>query len=174
MPDTALPMDPGMLGHLLAYHRWATSRLLDSLLAVPAEALHRPVGGSFGSAHGLLVHMLAAERIWMERLQGRSPTKLGDLSACTTADDFQAEWQAVQTAQRAFLQGLGSERLGTPLSYTNFAGEVWTYPLGTVLLHVVNHGTYHRGQLAHVLRQLGQAPPPTDYLVFADETRQQG
>jgi uncharacterized damage-inducible protein DinB len=157
------------LTHLVAYHHWATSRLFSALSALPADALDQPVGGSFGTARGLLRHILGAEEVWMQRLHGHSPRAFPAVTSCVAVSDFQAAWGAVRTAQHTFISGLGSEQLEAPIGYINFRGESWAYPLDAVLLHLVNHGTYHRGQLAHVIRQLGQTPPATDYLVFADE-----
>jgi uncharacterized damage-inducible protein DinB len=162
-------MDLRALTHLLTYHHWATSRLLQTLSVLPPDALDHPTDGSFGTPRALLAHMLGAEEVWMERLNGRSPRALPDHTSGRAVADIQAAWEAVQAAQRAFIRGPGSERLEESVSYTNFRGETWAYSLEAVLLHVVNHGTYHRGQLAHVLRQLGQMPPSTDYLVFMEE-----
>jgi uncharacterized damage-inducible protein DinB len=162
-------MDLRALTHLVAYHHWATSHLLNALSVLPPDALDHPTGGSFGTPRALLAHILGAEQVWIERLHGHSPRALPDLTSCNAVKDFQAAWEAVQAAQRTFIRGLSSERPETPISYMNFRGEAWAYTLEAVLLHLVNHGTYHRGQLAHVLRQLGQTPPPTDYLVFLDE-----
>jgi uncharacterized damage-inducible protein DinB len=162
-------MDHVTLSQLLAYHHWAADRLLAALRAFPAEALARPIGGSFGSGQGLLAHIVAVEWIWLERWQGRSPSSLPDLISCTTAADFQREWETVKVGQHRFLRDLTDERLREPLTYTNLQGESWTYALWAVLVHLVNHGTYHRGQLANLLRQLEQVPPSTDYLLFLDE-----
>ena len=80
-----------------------------------------------------------------------------------------AEWQTVKTDQRQYLDELASAQLTTDLAYVNIKGERWTYPFAEVLQHVVNHGTYHRGQLVQLLRDLGQAAPSTDYLLFVEE-----
>lgn len=167
--DSGGHMDLRALTHLVAYHHWATGRLLGALGALPADALDQPVGGSFGTVRGLIGHVLGAEEVWIQRLHGHSPAAFPDLTSFSAVSDCQAAWDAVQAEQHAFISGLGSERLEAPISYINFRGEAWAYPLDAVLLHLVNHGTYHRGQLAHVLRQFGEVPPATDYLVFLDE-----
>ena len=69
---------------------------------------------------------------------------------------------------RSYLSGLQEGTLDHPLSYMNLKGERWTYPLWQTLLHVVNHQTYHRGQITTLLRQLGAAAPTIDYLVMQD------
>jgi uncharacterized damage-inducible protein DinB len=75
----------------------------------------------------------------------------------------------VETEQRTFLEAVTDERLRTVVSYLNLQGQRWEYPLWRQMLHVVNHSTYHRGQLTTMLRQLGAQPAPTDLLVFDDE-----
>lgn len=162
-------MDLRALAHFVAYHHWATSRLLRAFSALPADALDQPVGGSFGTARELLRHILGAEEVWIQRLHGHSPAAFPDLATCDAVSDFCAVWDAVQAEQHAFISHPGMEQRAAIIRYRNFRGEAWAYPLDAVLLHLVNHGTYHRGQLAHVLRQLGQTPPSTDYLVFVDQ-----
>jgi len=69
---------------------------------------------------------------------------------------------------RAYLAGVTPEKLVQPLNYVNIAGERWSYPLWQTLLHVANHQTYHRGQVTTLLRQLGEATVPLDFLVAVD------
>jgi uncharacterized damage-inducible protein DinB len=55
------------------------------------------------------------------------------------------------------------------VQYVNLHGQTYRYPLWREMYHVVNHSTYHRGQLTTMLRQLAARPIPTDFLVFHDE-----
>lgn len=167
-------MDCRALQGLYAYHHWATDRLLAVLASVSDAELARPLGGSFGTARALLCHVLGAEWLWLERFRGRSPAGWPDLSACHGAVDFRREWEAIKAEHAAVLTSLTPAALTTPLTYTNLLGRRFSYPFEEVLLHVVNHGTYHRGQLAHILRQLGHRPPATDYLVYRDEQQSAG
>jgi uncharacterized damage-inducible protein DinB len=68
-----------------------------------------------------------------------------------------------------FLKDLAIERLQHVIEYRNLNGETWRYPLWQQLYHVVNHSTYHRGQVVTMLRQLGATPTPTNFLVYYDE-----
>jgi uncharacterized damage-inducible protein DinB len=86
-----------------------------------------------------------------------------------SADAVRARWSEVESEQRSFLEAVTAERLLTVLRYVNLQGQTWQYPLWRQMVHVVNHSTYHRGQLATMLRQLGARPIPTDLLVFDDE-----
>jgi uncharacterized damage-inducible protein DinB len=70
---------------------------------------------------------------------------------------------------REYLTGLDEEALARPLTYMNFQGEPWTYPLWEMIAHVLNHQSYHRGQVATLLRMLGVQPPHVDFLVARDK-----
>ena len=80
----------------------------------------------------------------------------------------QERWTVVEREVRECLAGLTEEALKMPLTYVNLRGETWTYPLWQPLFHVVNHQTYHRGQVTTLLRQLGAQPAAIDYLLAHD------
>jgi uncharacterized damage-inducible protein DinB len=113
--------------------------------------------------------MLGAEWLWLERCHGRSAHPSTLLAQVRDVRDMAEQWREVTRGQHAFLDDLDDEALAVPLSYVNLAGEPRVYSLGDVLRHVVNHATYHRGQVAAALRQLGVAPPSTDFTAFLDE-----
>jgi uncharacterized damage-inducible protein DinB len=72
----------------------------------------------------------------------------------------------IEADRHAFLQTLSESALATQISFRYLSGAEAVHVLGDALIHVVNHSTYHRGQVATMLRQLGAAPPPTDFIVF--------
>ena len=161
-------MDLVTLKELFDYNRWANARTLDAAAAVAPADFAREVGGSFASLHGTLAHLCGAEWVWLERLRGTSPSSLPFASELTDIAAIRRRWNEVERGQRVFLDGLDADRLGESLSYVNFAGEPNTYPIWRVLAHVVNHSTYHRGQVTTLLRQLGGKPVSTDLLRFYD------
>lgn len=156
---------------LYAYHHWATDRVLDTFAVVSAGQLDRPWGGSFGTGRALLRHVVGVERLWYDRWNGVSAKTLPDFPPTFTGLDFGAEWKQIKADQQGFLEELSRDKLAGDLTYVNVKGERWTYPLSEVLFHVVNHGTYHRGQLTHLLRDLGLTARSTDYLIFVEEQR---
>jgi uncharacterized damage-inducible protein DinB len=81
-------------------------------------------------------------------------------------EDLRARLARVEAERAAFLSGLTDEDLERPLAYRTLDGTAHTTRLLDLLLHVVNHSTYHRGQLTTLLRQAGGAPPATDYVVY--------
>jgi len=157
---------------LFAYHHWATTRMLGAFEAVTAAQLDQPWGGSFATGRGLLRHVLGAEWLWCERWNGRSPKAIMEPPSDLDGRGFRAEWDKVRAAQQSFLDELSNSQLDGDISYVNLKGERWTYSLSNVLLHVVNHGTYHRGQFTHFLRDLGMAAPSTDFLLFIEAERE--
>jgi uncharacterized damage-inducible protein DinB len=78
-------------------------------------------------------------------------------------------WQRVEADLRGRFAGVRDEELARPLTYINLRGETWTYPLGQTVHHLLNHQAYHRGQVTTLLRQLGSAAVPVDFLVYMDQ-----
>jgi uncharacterized damage-inducible protein DinB len=151
---------------LFAYNRWANARSFEAASALSPEELGREVGGSFASVLGTLTHLVGAEWVWLERWHGRSPRAIPQGFAGLA--ELRSRLAEVEAGQERFLSGLTPERLETEIAYVNFKGESWRYPLGEALVHLVNHGTYHRGQVTTLLRQLGKPALATDYLLFLD------
>ena len=151
---------------LFDYHHWAADKLFDALGDVTAAELDKPWGGSFKTARALLRHIVGAEQLWLERFGGNSPKAMPEMPATWSGGDYLAEWRKVKAREQAFVKGLTQQMLDGSLSYTNMKGENHTFPLADILTHVVNHGTYHRGQLTHLLRDLGRPGVSTDYVAW--------
>jgi uncharacterized damage-inducible protein DinB len=150
---------------LYDYHYWATDRMLTACERLTPDQWGRPLGHSWGSVHGMLAHMLAAEALWLSRWQGVSPTSLRQPEEFPALADVRREWSAVEANLRGFLRECDEARLNSELRYTTTKGAPQASPLGELMLHVVNHGTHHRGELAAMLALLG-APHPEDDLIF--------
>jgi uncharacterized damage-inducible protein DinB len=153
---------------LYSFHHWATDRAFDALAEITADQLDRAWGGSFGTGRALLRHVVGVERLWLERWQGSAPSAIPDVPAAN-GREFRAHWQAVKTEQLRYLQALTPAALAAPLEYVNLKGQAWRYPMHEIMQHCVNHGTYHRGQITHLLRDLGLSAPQTDWLIFLDQ-----
>jgi len=162
-------MDLETIRELYGYNRWANARSLQAASTVSREDFIKEVGGSFASLQGTLAHMYGAEWIWLERWRGTSPRKLPFSLDFPDVETIRSRWQDVEREQKEFLGGLDQGRLAEVISYVNLKGETFAYPLGRMLQHVVNHSTYHRGQVATLLRQLGATPLSTDLLLYDDE-----
>lgn len=164
-------MDAGAIRGLFAYNRWANARILGAVDPLDAEQFLRDLGSSFRSVRDTLVHILSAEWIWLERWRGTSPAAMFDPAAFPTLERIRARWRDVEAGQAAFVDAATNDRLQAPVAYRNTRGERWEYPLWQLMAHVVNHSTYHRGQITTLLRQLGAQAVATDLLVFYDRSR---
>lgn len=162
-----LPLTPSHVQLLYAYNRWANLQLLQAAATLSDDALVRELGASFQSVWGTLRHILWSEWIWLARWEQPRSTGLNPLE-CPDLRTLRARWVELERDQLEFLEDLTPVDLERLIRYENPPGTPWTYTLGQMLQHVVNHSTYHRGQVAAMLRQLGSVPPPTDYLVFFD------
>lgn len=154
---------------LYNFNRWATNRLIEAVRHLSYTDLTRDVGASHGSIRGTLVHILWAEWIWLQRWRGESPKRVFPQEEFPNVDSIESRWRELERHQQEFMATLTDDRLQRRLSYENLRGERWEYSLSHMMLHVVNHSSFHRGQVIALLRQLGQTPPATDFLVFVDE-----
>ena len=154
---------------LFAFGRWANDKICEAVSQLGGAEFGHEVGGSFGSVKGTLLHMYGADWVWMERFQGRSPRAMPeDGRPAETLADVRRKWDPIQEQLRAYAQSMTPSSLSGKLSYTSFAGEPFTRVLSDALVHLVNHGTYHRGQVVTLLRQLGKSAPSTDFLRYLD------
>jgi uncharacterized damage-inducible protein DinB len=158
------------IGRLFEYNRWANARVLSSTRSLTAEEFRKDLGNSFPSVRDTLAHILGAEWIWLMRWKGSSPPALLGAELFPTLRDLEKRWAAVEREQRDFVARASPSDLSRVISYVNTRGETWSYPLGIMMQHVVNHSSYHRGQTTTMLRQLGRIPAATDLLLFFDET----
>lgn len=147
---------------------WARDRQLRVCAGLDQEQLQRPLGGSFPSLHATLVHLVAVEWLWLERWRGRSPKGLVPPTELPTLQSISERWATVEGEMRGYLAGLGEDALGGPLTIVSTRGEQWTYPLWRMLMHLLNHQSFHRGQVTMLLRMLGAEPPRIDFLVGRD------
>lgn len=154
---------------LYAFNQWANARLLSDTSSLSYPEFIRDLRTSHVSVHGTLVHILWAEWLWLRRWRGESPRRVFEQAEFPDVAAIKAEWADVEREQQLFLAELTDRRLATQVAYENLQGQWWEYSLGSMMQHVVNHSSYHRGQVTTLLRQLGQAPRATDLLVFFDE-----
>jgi uncharacterized damage-inducible protein DinB len=156
---------------LVEFNYWARDRMFDSVSSLMADQFVQPLGNSFSSVRDTLVHIYSAEWVWFMRWQGTSPTEplkpqdYPDLATVT------AEWRDLESRIRAYVDGLDDELVLRALDYRQMNGQAFRSPIWQMVQHVVNHGTYHRGQVATLLRQLGAKPAGTDLIVFHRERR---
>jgi uncharacterized damage-inducible protein DinB len=166
-------IDVQVIQGLYRYNAWANGRAIAAVSRLSVEEFVQDLGSSHSSVRDTLLHIVWAEWIWLQRWDGVSRQTVFHGTDFPDLDAVRARWSKVEAAQRSFVEVATNERLLTVVQYLNLTGQTWEYPLWRQMYHVVNHSTYHRGQLTTMLRQLGAQPLPTDLLVFDDERRSQ-
>jgi uncharacterized damage-inducible protein DinB len=154
---------------LIEYHYWARDRLLAAVATLPPEQFTEDRGNSFPSVRDTLAHLIGAEWVWCARWMGESP-QFPPSTEYQELTDIRRAWVEQERKIRAVLQRLGPEDVSKLVEYTGFSGHCQSQPFWQMLQHLVNHGSYHRGQVTTMLRQLGAAPPKSlDLIAFYRE-----
>jgi uncharacterized damage-inducible protein DinB len=162
-------MTPEEMRVLYDYNAWANRRAMEAASALTTEQFVKPMGSSFGSVRDTLAHVCGAEWIWLERFQGRSPASLPDMRECGDIASLRAKWAEQESRLLTFVGKLTQDDLNRIMEYKTLRFGVYKNPLWQSMQHVVNHGTYHRGQVTTMLRQHGAKPILTDLMHFYRE-----
>lgn len=161
----ALGMTFEALLDLLHYHYWARDRLLDAVVRLPPAQFRQDLGNSFGSIRDTLVHIVSAEWVWCSRWQGELQRKMLPPSNFRTVKDIRNRWLEEEARVRRFVVRLGPAGVDRVFRYSHPDGTESASVFWHMLQHVVNHATYHRGQVTTMLRQFGAEPPPSQDLI---------
>jgi uncharacterized damage-inducible protein DinB len=162
-------MTPEQVSQLYQFNQWANRRMLDACAALTPEQFSRDMGSSFRSVRDTLAHIYGAEWIWHERLHGRSHT---GLPAGTEFPDLTAVRAKLEEMDRTYVDyasKLTPSELARVFQYKTIAGTELSNPQWQILQHLANHGSYHRGQVVTLLRQLGAKAVSTDLIAFYRE-----
>ena len=149
----------------LDYTAWASNKLLAEVTNLSPEELTRDFKTSDKNVLDTLVHVFAADRIWFERIHGTSPTTFIN-EQDRQLGTLQREWPILQQRWKHFATPLTDQGAAAKVSYRDIKGNPYEQPLWQILLHVVNHGTHHRGQASGFLRAMGHPPPQLDLIAY--------
>jgi uncharacterized damage-inducible protein DinB len=164
---------------LYEYDRWANNRVLQAASALTGEQFTRDLGGSFRSVRDTLVHIIGGEWIWLRYWKDPplNPALLTDLmeqrnalfdpNALPDVAALQSKWAEVEKEQAEFVNRVTNESLEKMLPFRKTQIR-----LAHLMQHMANHSTYHRGQIALMMRQLEAEPLATDFHVFLVESRE--
>jgi uncharacterized damage-inducible protein DinB len=151
---------------LLDYNYWARDRLYDAVQELTPEQFLRNLGSSFPSVRDTLVHIYSAEWIWLSRWKGESPSAMLKAESYPDLAAIREAWDRHEAKMREFLDNMTGDSVNRVIEYKGFSGQA-AEPFWQMLQHVVNHGSYHRGQVTTMLRQLNAAPPKSlDLIAF--------
>jgi uncharacterized damage-inducible protein DinB len=163
-------MDLRDLNTLLDYHYWARDRMLDAVELLTSEQYNKDLGSSFRSIRETVVHIYAAEWAWYSRWTGSSPSALLTADAFPDVASIRRVWTENERNVRTFVASAGESGIARVISYKLLSGAAGASPFWQMLQHVVNHASYHRGQVTTMLRQLGAPPAKSmDMIAFYRE-----
>jgi uncharacterized damage-inducible protein DinB len=137
---------------LFVYDDWANREVLGSIR----------VAGSPGHPLKLMSHILSAERLWLERMTGQGQTF--PVWPDFTLEQCEERAAGLPLLWKEFLSPANESELSVPVTYKNTKGESFTSPKEDILLHVITHSAYHRGQIAADMRAAGFTPAYTDFI----------
>jgi len=155
----------------LNYTAWASSRLVDAANALNSQELMRDFGTADQHVLGTLVHVYAADRLWLGRIEGSPPSRFlvpeQDMHLAVLRND----WPALSERWKQCGALLTADSIDREVSYVSTKGDAFETPIWQIVLHVVNHGTHHRGQVSGFLRAMGHVPPSLDLTAYYRESR---
>ncbi len=155
-----------MMKTMAGYNRWMNEKLYEVCASMPDEERKRDMKAFFGSVHQTLNHILLADRIWLSRLTGQ-PFAVTALNQELYAEfpELRRERGLTDAGLEAVVDANGPESLDELITYTSFTSQKeMTMSRGTILLHVFNHQTHHRGQVTTLMSQLGYDFGVTDLI----------
>jgi uncharacterized damage-inducible protein DinB len=153
---------------LFAYNRWADRRVLDACRKLTAEQYVVEPAPGWSSVRSTVVHMAVVTEGWLRGLTGETVARGLTEAEVPTVDDAERLLDRAYKTVDGFVPTLTPERLAAPMTLRG-GGRTAVLPPWVVLRHVVNHATYHRGQIASKLKRFGVEQPATDFIFWAFE-----
>ena len=153
---------------LFAFNRWANSKMLEACRKLtPQQYAAEPATG-WSPVRSTVYHLVVVTDVWSRTLAGDPDTSFPAEAEAPGVDDAERILDRAYRLLDSLLPKLGQEDLAAP---RRFSRPEWTVvaPPWLVLRHVVNHTTYHRGQIASKLKRFGVSQPETDLLLWAAE-----
>ncbi len=159
---------------LFAYNAWALNRVFEAVAALPAEQLTRDMHSSHESIHGTLAHIVASEKVWLERWAGTPGPVFMKAAEVPTLDKLREVWNTVGFETAKLVAGMTDRKLQEVFEMKTSDGQPHKHIYWQSMLHMVDHSTFHRGQVIAMMRQQGVKPPPTGMIGFFRETAKLG
>lgn len=155
-----------LLARHFEYSLWASMLVLEAAEKLTKEAVKLDRGNSFGGILGTLSHIFKADRVWIKRFSGDRYFTLAQ-----AGDDFdlaalKQAWPPLMGEFAAWIRAQEETKLIERLEWCNLKGEDKSELIYKLLLHVVNHGSYHRGQVITMIKQAGGEVVSTDLLFY--------
>jgi len=149
------------------YNLWANKCLADAMELLSDEQVNLEMASSFPTIRKTVYHLWGAEDIWKRRLTQTPTDTWASKNFEGTFSEALKNWQETSQWFIDYISEADDSFLLSPITYKNLAGNQYTNSVKEIVHHVMNHSTYHRGQLITMLRQAGVTQlPATDYIAF--------
>jgi uncharacterized damage-inducible protein DinB len=158
------------LTKLIEYNNWANRRIADQIRSMRNDLFTEEVGGSFPSIRLTMVHIMESDWLWMHRFNGIPLVDIPDNWSTDNAQAVVNIWTPIQDQTLERVQALSTDP-GQEIHFITKKGTPFSLSLADLVMHIANHGTYHRGQIVNMIRILGQTPVNTDYFIFCTVNR---
>ena len=156
-----------LLRQMAAYHIWASQRVFEVILSLPEEKQKAEIPSSFTSLYKTILHMWDAESIWWQRMKMQERIVRPSENASTVTKEIIDSLMQQSRQWDNWVANASDLSLEHVFQYYTNKKEHVKLPIWQMLTHVFNHGTYHRGQLINMLRQLGiDKLPGTDFSLY--------
>ena len=154
-------MDKEIIAQMYEYGIWANYKLLDKASALTDAQLRKPFTQYEFTILGSFVHLVNAEWRWLQSWISAPMGERLTVDDLPTLDAVRAKWEPLFAERRAFITSLTPERLVRPI-VRKLQGREQSIILWHALVHVANHGTQHRSEIALMLTDLGHSPGDLD------------
>lgn len=159
-------MDKSKIIELYGYDDWANKKLLTAVSQLETGEFVRDLSSSYKSVRDTMVHILGAEELWLSRWMGEQGRTLLNADDFPTFLSLAERWDNYCQQITGYIMLLTEEKLIQEISYKNLKGIPYSLELWKQMVHVANHSSYHRGQVATMLRQLKKQPPSLDLIAY--------
>jgi len=157
-----------LLTQLSAYHQWANQLLTERILQLPDELVQQKVPSSFPGLAATILHMWDAEAIWWQRMKLLEQITIPSKGFTGSTTELVKHLMSQSRQWHEWITNAHEHMFDHEFIYHNSKGEKFKQPIYQMLLHLFHHGTYHRGQLVTMMRQLElNNIPQTDFIVWS-------
>jgi uncharacterized damage-inducible protein DinB len=162
--------DYGIKDHfarLTEYNYWANEKLSNRILELDEETIVKQVNSSFPSIKETLLHISDAEQMWLSRVKGNPLDEWPSKSFEGTKEILIHHFLTPSISWKRYISELDDGGLTQQFTYQNSKGKEFSNKVADAVTQVMNHSTYHRGQLASIFHQLEETNiPQTDFIKY--------
>lgn len=152
---------------MFAYDAWATGATLTSIESVTVEKRSAP---AFVRLVQIAAHIQVAKGVWMDRLHLRPPPARIEFFPSWSIEHIRETGIELERQWSSYLDAIHDIDLDNPITYTSSEGAKYESTVDEIMTHVVNHGTYHRGQIARLVSECGGQRASTDFILYTRRT----